>query len=52
MPKETQVTAGTEGEVVTIAVDLTGHDPNVTVVTTVVTGHGTVVVTFDPHGMH
>lgn len=46
----TSKTAGEE--VVTVTVDLRAHKQDVTVVTTVITGHGEVVVTFDPHTMH
>lgn len=40
------------GEVITVAVDLTAHDPNATVETTVVTRRGTIVVKVDPHTIH
>lgn len=42
----------TVGEVVTITLDLTKHDPNVTVVITIVTFAGLIEATIDPHKMH
>jgi hypothetical protein len=40
------------GEVITVGLDLTKHDPNVTVVASITTANGTIAVTVDPHTMH